>query len=330
MNQNNLVRSIAQNVKNAAICAIAYALFLAGGTFLLLVVVSAIGYLPYSDRPGPGWYAAHIPNLQEVGYYASWATFFVGPFALLWGILLFVLVRTLGWLAMPRWLVRTVAAVFAFFLSLLGLATAGWYIAIAGAVVYGGAAIGSLFGGWILPRFTGMTGPIRRPWVRRACAAVVVLGSFGLVIYPVLPDRNAQSLEVIIERLVPGPDEIGSDSGLTKNEVAFLNSLGLKGKLHSGIQSYSGSGEKNARVLIVIRGPLTSKVTLRQPKATNVVYVQDGSTFRIYPSDAPKLRQRITLAEGNSELEGLTVEIDPVIGKASTFTWSPPIRRTRQ
>jgi hypothetical protein len=146
----------------------------------------------------------------------------------------------------------------------------------------------------------------------------------------VLPDRNAQSLEVVIERLVPGPEEIGPDSGLTKEDVAILNSLGLKGKLHGGIQSYSGSGEKSARALIVIRGPLTSKVTLLQPKATNVVYVQDGSTFRMYPSDAPKLRQRITLAEGNREFEGLTVEIDPVIGKASTFTWSPPIRRTRQ
>jgi hypothetical protein len=330
MNQNKLVRSIAQNVKNAAICTIAYALSLAGGTFLLLVVVSTIGYLPYSDRPGPGWYAAHIPNLREIGYYASWATFFVGPFALLWGILLFALVRVLGWLAMPRWLVRTIAAVFAFFLSLLGLAAAGWYIAIAGVAVYGGAAIGSLFGVWILPRFTGMTGPIRKPSVRWAGAAVMVLASFGLVIYPVLPDRNAQSLEVVIERLVPGPDEIGPDSGLTKNELAVLNSLALKGKLHSGIQSYSGSGEKSAHALIVIRGPLTSKITLRQPKATNVLYVQDGSTFRMYPSDAPTLRQRITLAEGTNEFEGLTVEIDPVIGKASTFTWSPPIRRTQQ
>jgi MFS family permease len=208
--------------------------------------------------------------VQEVGYYASWATFFVGPFALLWGILLFVLARALGWLAIPRWLVRTITAVFAFFLSLLGLAAAGWYIAIAGVVVYGGAAVGSLLGGWILPRFTGTTGPIRKPWLRWASATVVVLGSFGLVIYPVLPDRNARSLKVVMERLVPGPDEIGPDSGLTKNEVAVLNSLGLKRKLHGGIQSYSGSGEKSARALIVIRGPLTSKVTLRQPKATNV------------------------------------------------------------
>jgi hypothetical protein len=327
MNQNKPLRSVAQNLKDAAICTVAYALFLAGGTFLLLVAVSAIGYLPYSDRPGPGWYAAHIPNLHEVGYYASWATFFVGPFALLWGTLLFVLVRALGWFATPRWLVRTIAVIFAFFLSLVGLAATGWYIAIAGVVVYGGAVIGSLFGGWILPRFTGSAGPIRSNWLRWAGVAVVVLGSFGVVIYPVLPDRDAQSLDVMIKRLVPGPGEIGPDSGLTKDEVAVLNSLGLKGELHGGIQSSSGSGEKSARALIVIRGALTSKIKLRQPKATNVVYVQDGSTWRMYPSDAPTLRKRITLAEGNGEFEGLTVEIDPVIGEASTFTWYPPIKR---
>ncbi|HXN24791.1 MAG TPA: hypothetical protein VOA41_18815 [Candidatus Dormibacteraeota bacterium] len=327
---NKLFRSIAQNVKNAVICTFVYALFLGCGTFLLLVVISAIGYLPYSDRPGPGWYSAHIPNLQEVSYYASWATLFVGPFALLWGMLLFVLVRALGWFATPRWLVRIIAAVIAFFLSLLGLASAGWYIAIAGVVVYGGAGIGSLFGGWILPRFTGTAGPIRSNWLRWAGVSVVVLGSLVVVIYPALPDRDAQSLDVVIERLVPGPEEIGPDSGLRKDEVTVLNSLGLKGKLfHGGIQSSSGSGEKSARALIVIRGTLKSKITLRQPKATNVVYVQDGSTWQIYPSNAPTMRKRITLAEGNGEFEGLTVEIDPVIGKASTFTWYPPIKRVR-
>jgi hypothetical protein len=333
VNQSNLLRVVGRNVKNAAICTIAYTLFIAGGTFLLLVVVSAIGYLPYSDRPGPGWYAAHIPNLQELGYYASWVTFYVAPFALLWGILLFVLVRALGWLAMPRWLVRTVAAVSAFFLSLLGLAAAGWYIAIAGVAVYGGAAIGSLFGGWVLPHFVGTVGPIRKNWLRWAGAAAVVLGSFGLVIYPMLPDRDAQSLDVVIERLVPGPEEIGPSSGLTltKDELTMLNSLGLKGELHGGTQSYSfsGSNEKHARALIVIRGPLTSRVTLRQPKATNVIYVQGGSTFQMYPNNAPTLRKRITLTEGIDEFEGLSLEIDPIIGKAQTFTWYPPIKRAQ-
>jgi hypothetical protein len=146
-----------------------------------------------------------------------------------------------------------------------------------------------------------------------------------------LPDRDAQSLDVVIERLVPGPDEIGADSGLTKDEVTLLNSLGLKGKLHGGTQSSSSSGSdaNHAHALIVIQGPLTSRTTLRQPKATNVVYVQHGDTFLMYPDKAPTLKKKITLTEGIGEFEGLTVEIDPVIGKAQAFTWYPPIKRTR-
>src|ERR1700722_2107704 len=125
MKSNKVLRSIGQIIKNAALCTSAYALFLGGGTFLLLVIVSAVGYLPYSDRPGPGWFAPHIPHLQEIGFYASWATFFVGPFALFWGALLFVLVRILGWFATPRWMVRVFGGLFTSFLSLLGLAAAG-------------------------------------------------------------------------------------------------------------------------------------------------------------------------------------------------------------
>jgi MFS family permease len=330
MIQNNLVRAVTENIKNAVVCTIAFALGLAGGSFLLLVVVSVIGYLPYSDRPGPGWYGGHLPNLHEIAYYGSWAAFFVGPFALIWGVLLFVFVRTLGWFAAPKWFVRTISAVFASFVSLLGLTAAGWYIALSAVVVYGGAAVGAIFGGWVLPRFTGAVGPIRNTWVRWTAIAAIILVSFGLVLYPILPDRNAQSLDVVIKRLVPGPDAIDAESGLRKGEIEVLNSLGLKGILHGGIQiasGSSGSGEKHARVLIAVRERLTSKVTLRQPKATDVVYVQDGNEWRMYPRGAPTLRKKITLTEGTGDLQGLTVQVDPVIGKGNTFTWYPPIEK---
>jgi hypothetical protein len=33
-----------------------YAVIVIGGTCLFLIVVQLVGYLPCSDRPGPGWY----------------------------------------------------------------------------------------------------------------------------------------------------------------------------------------------------------------------------------------------------------------------------------
>ena len=155
----------------------------------------------------------------------------------------------------------------------------------------------------------------------------VLLGT--AIIYPLIPDRDAQSLDVDVRRLVPGPEEITTENtGLKQNEVTTLTSLGLRGKLHGGLQSLSGSGDKHARVLIVVRGLIFSKVSLREPKATNVVYVQDGQSWQMYPPNAPTLRETITLTESKGQYEGLSVQVELLPGKPSTFTWYPPIKRS--
>ncbi len=40
---------------------------------LLLVLINSVGYLPYSDRPGPGWQTPHLPSGQELGFFAGLA-----------------------------------------------------------------------------------------------------------------------------------------------------------------------------------------------------------------------------------------------------------------
>lgn len=116
--------------------------------------------------------------------------------------------------------------------------------------------------------------------------------------------------------------------GLTATEVGILRSLGLRGELHTGAQSYSGDGSKQARALIIVRGQLSSEVKLREPDGTNVVFVQEGERWNMYPPDAPTLRKTITLTNAAGELEGLSVATEP--GKPTLFTWYPPIwRRAR-
>src|SRR5215472_8219291 len=117
-----------EDLKRLVVCSLLYAVALAGGVFLLLVVSSAVGYLPYSDRPGPGWFSPHLPTLRESGFFASWAFFFVGPFALFWGAILFVFVRLTGWLGSPKWFLRTLGGFFGGALGLLGIEAFGWYI----------------------------------------------------------------------------------------------------------------------------------------------------------------------------------------------------------
>ncbi len=323
-------RSLLDLIKKAVTCALLYAVVLGGGVFVLLVVTSAVGYLPYSDRPGPGWFSPHLPGLQELGFFGSWVFFFVGPFALLWGAILFVFIRVLGWLGAPKPLLRILGGLFAAALGLLGIASAGWYIAISSVGVYGGGVVGLLYGVFLLPRFAAIREQQRRWWQWVAIGSATLLLGAGIV-YPLIPDRNAQQLEVSVMRLVPGPEDLpGENSGLSATEVSVLHSLGLRGELHGGIQSFSGGGDKKARALIVVRGPISSKVTLREPKAADVVYVQDGEHWKMYPANAPTIRKMITLTDAPGEYEGLIFAVEPVIGEPKAFTWYPPIKREQR
>jgi len=97
-------------------------------------------------------------------------------------------------------------------------------------------------------------------------------------------------------------------------------------KLFGGIQSLSGGGDKQARALIVVRGSVSSKTILREPKGTSAVYGQNGNRWNMYPSNAPALRKTITLMDGSGEYEGLSIAVEPV-GKSHGFTQYPPIKK---
>src|SRR5437764_15241795 len=59
-------------VKSFLSCTGLFCLVLLGGLLLLLLICSLVGYLPYSDRPGPGWETPHLPSWQEIRFYAGW------------------------------------------------------------------------------------------------------------------------------------------------------------------------------------------------------------------------------------------------------------------
>jgi hypothetical protein len=256
--------------------------------------------------------------------------FFVGPFALRWGLILFVFVRLTSWLGAPKLLLQILGGLFAAVLGLLGIASAGWYIAISAVGIYGGALLGLVYGIFLLPGFAVIREQRRQWWRWIAIVSVTLLLSAGIV-SPLLPNLDAQSLEVQVMRLVPGPEELTTgNTGLTATKVEVLHSLGLRGKLYGGIQSFSGGGDRKARALVVVRGPVPSKVTLREPKAASVVYVQEGGRWNMYPPNAPTLRKTITLTDAAGEYEGLLVRIEPVLREPKPFTWYPPIRREQR
>jgi len=224
---------------------------------------------------------------------------------------------------------RTLGGFFGGALGLLGIEASGWYIAISSVGVFGGALLGLAYGTILLPRFAVIRAEVRRSVWRWIAIAAVTAVLISWIVYPLVPDRDAQSLEVQVMRLVAGPEQLTvENTGLTTSEIGILRSIGLHGKLLGGIQSFSGGGNKQARALIIVSSPLSAKVTLREPRAISVVYVQEGDSWNMYPANAPTLRKTITLTNAAGEYEGLSVAIEPIIGTAHSFTWYPPIKTT--
>src|SRR5580698_10243966 len=100
-------------------------------TSAALLLASAAGYLPYSDRPGPGWWGkVHWPKASEVGFFfgfAPWLAYFCAFF----GCGFFVLGIVLGFASAPKWLIRTLGGLIGALPAGLAVAGAGWYVALA-------------------------------------------------------------------------------------------------------------------------------------------------------------------------------------------------------
>jgi len=302
-----------------------YCLIVAGGTALMLFVASAVGHLPYSDRPGPGWHGAHIPGLREIGFYFSFAIFFALTFCLLWGAVLFVFVRCLGWLSAPRLFVCLVGGVAAGYLTLVGANGTGWYIAIAAFPVYAAGALGLLFGAFVLPRF-GKLSSGSRNWKHWFGITAVSTAFLALIVYPSLPQRDARSLQVDVIQLFPGSGTIGSDGqslGLSEEQLEFLRSLGLRGSLGLSVQSDSGLGEAAAKgqAAIVFTHQPKSRVELRQPKGLNVLYVQVGDKWIMHPENAPTIGRKIVFWPAGQNGAEIDFHIDPE--SSGSFSWYP-------
>lgn len=134
------------------------ALYLAvvvGGVTLFLVLVPLLGYLPYSDRPGPGWYGV----FPALGWYAFWKNagemlgygLFLGLLFIVPGAVALLIIR-----GIERWLpFSTVVRILEILLAALfaggWMLSAGWYIAAGWPLVALALVLGAVAGAWVIP-----------------------------------------------------------------------------------------------------------------------------------------------------------------------------------
>jgi hypothetical protein len=307
-----------------------YAAVVSAGTLLFLVGSSIVGYLAYSDRPGPSW-GRGVFSWGEVKFFVGWLPLLI--YSLLYlGASLFPFARLLGWFRSPRWLLRVFGGLFAGIAALVAVLAAGWYIAISQYPAFAGAVSGMIYGAVLLPLFSRVPQSGPTSWKHWTGTAATIIACGAIVAYPLLPKQTGQSLEVIYVRVVPGPGDLASDAkggGLTPDELKLLKSLGLTGTIHFGMSEFHGSTPAEARAVIVFTGELHSRAELREPLRTQVVYVEEKDGWKMYPPNAPTIRNKIKFWPSTKDPTKVEVQSDPAIGQPNALSWSPPLHDPR-
>ena len=133
-----------------------YLLVVIGGTVAFLSLAPVFGYLPYSDRPGPGWYGrfpaiSWAEFIETVWYMLDWAKLFIWQSSFC-ALLIFLLARGLELVRTPRIAVAIVCAVVSVFFTGFLILAAGWYIAIGAAPFYFAIFLAVVFGALLVPK----------------------------------------------------------------------------------------------------------------------------------------------------------------------------------
>lgn len=295
---------------------------------ILLLLMECIGYLPYSDRPGPGWQRPHLPERAELSFYLSFALMLCRP-ALFYAAAHTLLAAIYALCSLPRWLVRILGGITAFLSAGLLMAAVGWMIAIAPIGVYLAAGCGLLWGTLLLPTwYTPRERTI--PLALRIGAPLLCCGGgIFYLVRPLLPRKPPPPIHLSIIRITPSAGEIDWKpfeffSQQTRTE---LSSLHLRGDIHDGIQSgTSGEGE-TVDVAIIALQPIDHEYKIAVPASGHVAYVLDHDTLTPHPAFSSKDDRSFTLRPGEDKaLDGGTLRPSD-FDKDETFTWSPAIPR---
>jgi hypothetical protein len=167
-----------------------YVALVLGGTSASLIVARVVGYLPYSDRPGPGWYGLFAGATLEgvvrsTGFVLGWALFAI-PFSIFAILPTLSAVRIFEWAGFPRVLNVSIGAGVGAVGTLYLVLGMGWYIALDSYTPWLSAFLGAVYGALLLPRRRADLTAYRLK-VSKAVGASAVLVVMIWLMFPTLP-----------------------------------------------------------------------------------------------------------------------------------------------
>ena len=102
---------------------------------------------------------------------------------------------------------------------------------------------------------------------------------------------SASPLAIREPSQVPSPPNMK----LSQTEIQQIKDTGITGSISTfAVNGRYGSGKKS-HVTLIMQGPVTEPIELKEPDATSVVYVQNGKDWTIFPKNAPTLKRTIRI-----------------------------------
>lgn len=311
-------------LRNFGLSLASFALLLYAGTVLFMTACLAIGYLPYSDRPGPGW-GHDLLHWVEVAGFLGWGVY------LLLGSLytapcLFVFGQFLSVWRCPAAVRNILLGLCAGIAAMFLVASMGWIIAVAPAPVYAAGVIGFAYGAAVLPRFLlRSTREHPASTSAKAIYSGIVLAAFAWSAGAWLLRPFNQDLELRI--LTPGARVAGLEvrPGKDSGEDRLLDSLGVGAGYHTAYQFMrTKGGAAHSRITLVVSDSLAGEIAVPQLKAVDGAYLLSGGGWRRAPATLPELKQKIRIRPESGGGYSVRIEPDKDWRRLNDPDWNSP------
>ena len=241
---------------------------------ILLILVNSIGYLPYSDRPGPGWQMPpHVPTGPELRFFISFA-FLLVKGTVFYGFMFSVSALILAFCSVPRWALRVLAVPTAFLASGVMMDAAGWLIAISALGVWTAAACGAVWGFFAFPRLIPPMNRLLPTTIRMTLPIVMFVGGTYWLLKPLLPDPGLTNAKIqVIRRGDAGASMTNIDLNFVGPSIARYAQGSGKYVLANRME-FTTDGRKQAHVLLIIDDDRPIAHTFVLPRSGDAIYRQ--------------------------------------------------------
>lgn len=302
-------------------CLLTLATYIIAADFLptlLLVAINSIGYLPYSDRPGPGWQTPHLPILAELKFFVGFAALLL-PASAVYGSFFAIGAAILGFCRLPRWALRTVAVVPAFLAGGLLMAGVGWYIAISAVGVYVAAGCAGLWGLLIFPALVPSANRVLPCAARVAIPVFMLPASTYLLVRPMLPDPGLTNAKIEVVRR----DSAGAD--LSQIDLSYVQSLptvsGSGKYVSANRMEFKTDSRNQLRVLLIVDDDRAIGHTFALPRTGYAIYRQNQGQWK--EERAESRNSKLSLQLDSSDGKEINLQVQGPCCASMTQTFAP-------